>query len=93
MNFEQFELNDMQYLVRYPDGFDPSKRYPTILLLHGAGARGRDLEKLKGNAFFTLTEEYENFPFVVFAPQCSKNSWFDHFETLRKFVKQIALKL
>ena len=90
MYFEQFELNDMQYLIRYPNNFDKAKRYPTILVLHGAGTRGNDLEKLKGNAVFPLTEKLENFPFVIFAPLCSKNSWFDHFETLREFVKQIA---
>ena len=90
MYFEEFEIDSMRYVIRYPNEFDSKKRYPAILMLHGAGTRGSDLEKVKGNAFFTLTEEMSDFPFVVFAPQCSKNTWFDHFETLKTFVKRIA---
>ena len=48
MYFEEFEIDSMRYVIRYPNEFDSKKRYPAILMLHGAGTRGSDLEKVKG---------------------------------------------
>lgn len=89
MNFEHFTLNDMQYIVRFPESYTAGKRYPVLIFLHGAGTRGNDISKLEGNAFFRLTEEHEGFPFVSVAPLCSKNTWFDHFEDLKALVRTI----
>ena len=32
----------------------------------------------------------DGFPFIVFAPQCYADSWFDIFEQLQRFVKMVA---
>lgn len=80
----------MQYTVRYPKDFDETKKYPLLLFLHGAGTRGNNLGALKGNAFFKETEKYEDFPFVVAAPLCSENTWFDMMETLKAWIKETA---
>ncbi|MBV5336511.1 MAG: phospholipase, partial [Deltaproteobacteria bacterium] len=44
--------------ILYPDGFDESKSYPVVLLLHGMGERGNDNElQLKhGGKFFSSPE-------------------------------------
>lgn len=80
----QFE--SLGYLVRFPDDYRQGERRPVILALHGAGYRGEDLNVLAQNPFFTCTEAHADFPFVLVAPQCHTNTWFDVFETLIRFV-------
>lgn len=87
MEFLKFE--EMQYVVRYPKNYISGERYPVILFLHGAGTRGNDIKRLEGNAFFRLTEQYEEFPFVCVAPLCHSETWFDQFETLKRFVTMV----
>ena len=91
METKYYEFEGMNYLIKFPDGFDENKKYPTILMVHGAGGRGRDMTVIRDHPFFFHTKEIENFPFVTIAPQCHENTWFDLWETLKKFVKKIAL--
>ena len=90
MVFEAKNFRDLSYLVRYPKNFREGERYPVILTLHGAGFRGNNVEKLKNYRLFTCTERNDDLPFVVVLPQCNKNTWFDHFETLKEFALEIA---
>ncbi len=90
MKTEERELDGLRYLIRFPDGFDAEKKYPLVIFLHGAGTRGDDIEVLKRNAFFRITAEMPQFSFVAVAPLCSRNSWWDVFETLEKLVRQTA---
>lgn len=90
MQMEFTNLKGLASIVLYPDGFTKEKRYPTILLLHGAGSRGSDLNILAKNAYFQNVSKHKDFPFVTIAPQCAKNTWFDHFETLRALVEELA---
>ena len=88
--FEEKEFHGLKYLVRYPAGHKAGDKHPTILFLHGAGTRGDDLEMIKANSFFRITGEYEDFPFVCVAPQCRcVDTWYDYWETLKAFVKDI----
>ena len=43
-------LTTIDYRVYIPAGYDPAKKYPVILYLHGRGARGNDNEKQIGGA-------------------------------------------
>ena len=88
MNISIYE--DMQYLVRYPKDYREGDKCPVILFLHGAGTRGDDINRLVGNPFFKLIAEHDDFPFVVVAPLCHSETWFDHFQTLKRFVTMIA---
>ncbi len=83
------EFSNLRSIVRYPNGFDPKRKYPLIIFLHGAGTRGTDIDILKGNFFFAATEKFEDFEFVCVAPLCSENSWFDVFERLQGLVKEV----
>ena len=87
---EHFNFEGLEYLIQYPKGFDPERPHPTILLLHGAGTRGRDLKIVEKNAFFAVTAQHADFPFVVVAPQCSENTWFDLWERLEKLVLHVT---
>ena len=83
-------IQGLSCVVSFPDNYDEQNKYPTILFLHGAGSRGNNLEILKNNPYFSLTSKHNNFPFITFAPQCSKNNWFDHFESLEALVAEIS---
>lgn len=86
---EFYNMEGMDYLIRKPSDFCPERKYPVILLLHGAGSRGRDITMLLKNPFFLITGPMD-IPFVTVAPQCSEDSWFDMMERLKRLVSHIA---
>ena len=86
MNIEKHQHNNLQYLIKYPENFDKTKKYPVLLFLHGAGTRGRNIELLFQNPYFLLTEKLEDFPFITVAPLCSENTWFDLWNDLKELV-------
>lgn len=90
MRFEKCQHEKLKYVMRYPKEFDEQKKYPAILCLHGAGYRGDDYERVMANPYFTKTAEFENFPFVMAAPLCTENTWFDLWEYLKKLVIKLA---
>ena len=87
---EEFVLDGMRYVIRFPEGYEKGKRYPVLFFFHGAGTRGSDLSKLTGNPFFTNASAIDRYSFIVVAPQCSENTWFDMFERLKSLVRQVA---
>jgi len=90
MKYEVEKFKSISYLIRYPVGYKKGSKYPVILFFHGAGSRGDDIEILKGNPYFTITEKHENFPFITVAPQCHEDTWFDLFCILKDFVNEIV---
>ena len=64
----------LPYRLLKPDNYDAAKKYPLVLLLHGAGERGDDnAAQLKnGGALFTKKEVRGKFPCFVLVPQCPK---------------------
>lgn len=87
---ERREFGKLQCVVKEPDKL--AEKNPTIIFLHGAGSRGNDIGVLEQNPFFNENSyiSNENSPFMVFAPLCNRNSWFDMFEQLQDFVKIVA---
>jgi predicted peptidase len=56
-----------------PKDYDPSKKYPLVLFLHGAGERGADGQRhvrVNGCDKFASSEFMEEYPCFVLAPQC-----------------------
>ena len=82
-------FRNLQYIIKYPKNYDETKKYPTILFLHGSGSRGTDPYKMSRNDFFVVTEYLESFDFVTVAPMCHEDTWFDLWETLRDFALEI----
>lgn len=83
------EMNNMEYVVRYPDSFEAGGKHPVILALHGADTRGADINKLLNHPLVKSTEEIKDFPFILVAPLCSENTWFDMWPTLKALVREI----
>ncbi len=90
MEMQAKRYKNMQYLIRYPEGYQPGQRCPVIFFLHGAGTRGNDLSVLENNLYFSLTARHASFPFVTVAPLCAAECWFDVFETLKELFCSVA---
>ena len=88
---QQYTYNDISYLVRYPENFDKSCKYPVIFHTHGAGCRGTNIEILKSVG--VMKEAVEGNPCldgcIIVSPQCSANTWFDVFERLISLCKYV----
>jgi len=67
----------LPYRILYPENYDKNKKYPLLLLLHGAGERGKDNEKqlVHGSKLFITPENRKNFPAIVVFPQCPEESF------------------
>lgn len=89
-NISRGRKGKLNYLRFEPADFSEDKKYPTIIHFHGAGSRGDDVSILQEQSIICYAKSADNFPFVMFLPQCSANTWFDAFEQLRAFVKTIV---
>lgn len=67
------------YLLYLPPGYndDTDAMWPLVIFLHGAGERGDDLEKVTSHGPARYIKEGKSYPFVVVAPQCPANQWWD----------------
>lgn len=76
---ERTEPVTCRYWISFPDGYaaDPAKRWPLLLFLHGAGERGSDLEVVKKHGPPKRVASGTNLPFIVVAPQCPANDWWE----------------
>ncbi len=90
MTYQETNICGLDCRIGYPECFDPSKKYPTLIFLHGIGSRG-DMEKLKTNPFFTdIAECHPDLPMILVAPLDPPFLvWFDLMETLGKFTDEI----
>lgn len=68
--------DSIRYLLFIPRKYNPKKRYPLVLWLHGRSYRGNDLHALLswgdayGPLFFARPENQEKYPCFIVAPQC-----------------------
>src|SRR5205814_10542335 len=76
------ESHAMRYRLFIPKGYDPAKKYPLVLWLHGSGSVGSDNRKqissasTLGTHTWTRPENQAKYPAFVLAPQCpSGRSW------------------
>ena len=69
--YEPHADDEMPYRLMRPIGFDPDKRYPVIVSLHGGGGRGADNRKqLRGwNRLLADDARRAAYPSYVLAPQ------------------------
>ncbi len=79
-------FKEIDYVIRYPEGFSEEEKYPLLFYIHGAGGRGRNIDLIYNHCFFNETDKY-NLNVVSIAPQCYEDSWFSIFEQLQEFVK------
>ena len=69
----------MKCLMDFPDGYDkdPTKKWPLMLFLHGAGERGSDVEKVRTHGPVKEVRRGHKLPFIIVAPQCVENELWD----------------
>ena len=79
------------YVVNLPKDYDPSKKYPLVIFLHGAGERGEDLDRASIHGFMKYVREQDkDYPFIYIAPQCPKEKyWGCYTESLLAFIDYI----
>ncbi|HEY8928514.1 MAG TPA: prolyl oligopeptidase family serine peptidase [Mucilaginibacter sp.] len=67
----------LPYRILFPVDFNPVKKYPLIIVLHGAGERGNDNEAqlLWGSKLFLKDTIRDRYPAIVVFPQCPANGW------------------
>lgn len=84
---EEMRYKNLGYLLAEHESCRESgRRSPTILYLHGAGSRGRDLRVIRESCFFknAFAREAE---MRILAPQCHADTWFELFEQLIDFAE------
>jgi predicted peptidase len=72
----------LNYRLLYPD-YNPARKYPLVIFLHGSGERGKDNEaQLKwGVEAFASDEMMSQHPALVIAPQCPENQGWGNFKS------------
>ena len=59
------------YSVHLPAGYPGGRRWPAVLVLHGAGSRGRDGRRHLGQSVVEAARTFpERYPAVLVLPQC-----------------------
>ena len=67
----------LNYRIMYPTKYDVNKKYPVVLLMHGAGERGSDNEAqlLWGSKLFADSANRAKYPAFVIFPQCPQSDF------------------
>jgi predicted esterase len=69
------ELPFRQYL---PTGYDPAKKWPVIIFLHGIGELGGTLTKVTEHSLPRMVESPDwDWPFIVLSPVLPSGNWYD----------------
>lgn len=70
---------ETKYLLLPPLQYDQQKdrKWPVLIYLHGAGARGQDLQKIKQEGLPFLLSAGKQLPFLILAPLCPADEWWD----------------
>ncbi len=70
----------MPYRILFPENYDPAKKYPLVLFLHGRGESGADNEKqlIHGAKLFLRDSIRQKHPAIVVFPQCPANDYWSN---------------
>lgn len=68
-----------QYLLYLPKSYDPARKWPLLMYLHGGMGRGNDIGKMKWYPVVKMCYNNDSLPFIVLSPQCPEGeTWTDH---------------
>jgi predicted peptidase len=72
--------DSLPYRILLPENYNPAKKYPLVLFLHGAGERGTDNETQlsHGGDLFLRDSIRKNYPAIVLFPQCKQESFWSN---------------
>ncbi|NMH61484.1 prolyl oligopeptidase family serine peptidase [Alteromonas sp. MYP5] len=76
-SFETYDAPSGQLLYRklLPTDFDPNKKYPLVVFLHGAGERGASNQKQLTHGGELFLDKRESFPAIVVFPQIPEQEY------------------
>lgn len=66
----------LQYRTVTPANYNPQKKYPLLIFLHGRGEQGDDLNRVQIHGPFEKVKELE-LPMIIVAPQSPQDEWWD----------------
>jgi len=69
---------EVPYLLYLPADYDPEKKWPLIMFLHGIGQSGDKPERVADTGLPQMLKNDKNFPFIVLSPQCPRGQWWDN---------------
>lgn len=74
------KTDTLPYRILLPENYDPQKKYPLVIFLHGSGERGNDNEKqlVHGAELFLRDSIRKIYPAIVVFPQCSEKSYWSN---------------
>lgn len=87
MKIHQSEYKKLKYVISYPNGYKAEEKYPVIFHTNGAGSRGADIKML--NIDVPIRNNPSADDFIIVAPQCYADTWFEIFEQLIDFCEYI----
>ena len=75
LTYTNADGESMPYRLYTPENYDPNKKYPVILSLHGAGSRAEDNKKHLRDwvAAWTGSSVQDKYPSFIVMPQTSKD--------------------
>ncbi len=86
--FQKFRFiqsgDTLPYRLLLPEHYDPQKKYPLVLFLHGRGESGNDNEAqlLHGASLFLKEENRKKFPAIVVFPQNAVKYYWSNVQTV-----------
>lgn len=72
----------LPYRILFPVQFNPEKKYPLVIVLHGSGERGNNNEAqlTHGGSLFVQPQIRQGFQSIVVFPQCPGDSFWSNVE-------------
>ena len=86
--YQKFKLiqngDTLPYRLLLPENYNPKKKYPLVLFLHGRGESGNDNEAqlLHGASLFLKAENRKNYPAIVVFPQNAVKYYWSNVQTV-----------
>lgn len=76
--FNHVQQQTLDYWLYMPQKADSKKPLPLVIFLHGAGERG-GLDRVKWQGLPRFISEGQNYPFMLVAPACPLNAWWQQY--------------
>lgn len=86
--YQQFKFmqngDTLPYRILLPENYNPQKKYPLVLFLHGRGESGNNnkTQLTHGAQLFLKPENRKNYPAIVVFPQNPVNSYWSNVQTV-----------